>query len=224
MNVLITGASRGLGLALVERFAARPEHHVFAVARDPDASEELTELVRRGKGSVSAIRADVASADAGEAIAAAVGSTILDVLVNNAGASERHEFGELNQADLIELFKVNTFAPILIAQALRSKLAEHAKVVNITSVLGSVERAGAGYFAYGASKAALNMVSKKLAFELPGTAVLALHPGWVRTRMGGPGAAIDVATSADGMLRVIDALDPAHSGAYLAYDGSPIPW
>ncbi|MBD5635398.1 MAG: SDR family oxidoreductase [Candidatus Eremiobacteraeota bacterium] len=225
MNAVITGASRGLGLALVARYAARPESHIFAVAREPDESDELGELVRGSDGRVVAIKADVSEAAAGEAIAAAVGSTVIDLLINNAGASGgRIGFGELTQDGLIELFKVNTFAPLLVTQALRSKLAEHAKVVNITSVLGSIEQAGSGYFAYGMSKAALNMVSKKLAAELPGISVLSLHPGWVRTRMGGASAAIDVATSVDGMVEVIDALGPARSGTYLAYDGSTIPW
>ena len=207
MNVLITGASRGLGLALASRYAARTENHVFAVARR-----------------VSIVRADVADASAPEHIATAVGATPLDLLVNNAGASERRGFGDLTQDALVDLFKVNVFAPLLVTQALRSKLAADAKVVNVSSVLGSIAQAGAGYFAYGASKAALNMITKKLAAELPGVAVLALHPGWVRTRMGGPGAAIDVATSADGMVRVIDAFDVARSGAYLTYEGAELPW
>jgi NAD(P)-dependent dehydrogenase (short-subunit alcohol dehydrogenase family) len=137
---------------------------------------------------------------------------------------DEHELGDLNQADLIALFNVNAFAPLLVTQALRPRLAEHAKIVNVTSVLGSIARAGAGYLAYGMSKAALNMLTKKLAAEMPGIAVLALHPGWVQTRMGGPGASIDVDTSADGMVRVIDGLDASKSGSYVAYDGSAIPW
>jgi NAD(P)-dependent dehydrogenase (short-subunit alcohol dehydrogenase family) len=225
MNAVITGASRGLGLALVSRFAARPESRIFAVARDPQGSEELAEAVKAAEGRITVVRADVAAPDAGETIAAATGSATIDLLINNAGTSgTRAELGAFTQADLIDLFTINTFAPLLIAQALRPKLAEHAKIVNITSVLGSIERAGPGYFAYGASKAALNMITRKLAAEMPGIAVLSLHPGWVRTRMGGPGAAIDVATSADGMVRVIDAFDASASGAYLAYDGSTIPW
>jgi NAD(P)-dependent dehydrogenase (short-subunit alcohol dehydrogenase family) len=223
MNAVITGASRGLGLALVSRFAARPGAHVFAVARDPDASAELKALVAERGESVSVVRADVADADAGHTIAAALGSANVDLLINNAGVGGT-EFGRTSQDDLIELFKINTFAPLLIAQALRSKLAANAKVVNITSVLGSIAQAGSGYFTYGMSKAALNMLTKKLAAELDGVAVLSLHPGWVRTRLGGAGAPLTVDRSADGMVTVIDAFDVSRSGAYLAYDGATIPW
>jgi NAD(P)-dependent dehydrogenase (short-subunit alcohol dehydrogenase family) len=223
MNAVITGASRGLGLALVSRFAGRSGAHVFAVARDPAASEELEAVVASSGGNVTVVRADVADAEAGATIAAAIGAAPVDLLINNAGATG-NEFATVTQDQLIELFKVNTFAPLLVTQALKSKLTTHAKVVNITSVLGSIAQAGAGYFTYGMSKAALNMLSKKLAAELDGVAVLSLHPGWVQTRMGGKGATLTVDQSADGMVKVIDALDVAHSGAYLAYDGSTIPW
>jgi NAD(P)-dependent dehydrogenase (short-subunit alcohol dehydrogenase family) len=224
MNVLITGANRGLGLGLATRFANFPGTHVFAAAREPDSGPELAALAAGHAGSVTIVRCDVAAADAGATLAAAIGAEKLDVLVNNAGVGGSPGFGQLTQDDLIAIFKVNTFAPLLIAQALRAAFAPGAKIVNISSVLGSIEEAGASYFAYGASKAALNMVTKKLAAELPEVAVLSLHPGWVRTRMGGDGAAIDVDTSADGMMRVIGALDAKRSGAFLAYDGSEIAW
>ncbi len=224
MNALITGASRGLGLALVTRYAARADWHVFAVARDPDASEELARAVRDSGGRITVVTADVAMADAGMTIASKVGGKTLDLLVNNAGAMDEHELADLTQDDLVEIFKVNAFAPLLVTQALRKKLASGAKIVNITSVLGSIARAGEGYLAYGMSKAALNMLTKKLASELHDVAVLSLHPGWVQTRMGGPGASITVDTSADGMVRVIDGFDRRRSGSYLAYDGSNIPW
>jgi len=201
MNTVITGASRGLGLALASRFAARPDAHVFAVARDPDASAELKALVAERGGSVTVVLADVADADAGQTIAAALGSATVDLLINNAGVGGT-EFGETTQDALIELFKINTFAPLLVTQALRSKLAANAKVVNITSVLGSIAQAGSGYFTYGMSKAALNMLSKKLAAELDGVAVLSLHPGWVQTRLGGGGAPLTADRSADGMVTV----------------------
>lgn len=224
MYALITGANRGIGLALVTRYAARADAHVFAVARDPAGSEELAEAVGASNGRITAVAADLATADAGDTIATIVGEAKLDLVINNAGVPSKRGFGELTQDDLVALFKVNTFAPLLVTQAVREKLAPKAKIVNITSVIGSIERAGSDYLAYGASKAALNMLTKKLALELTDANVLALHPGWVRTRMGGDDAAISVDTSADGMVRVIDALDRTTSGSYLAYDGSPIPW
>jgi NAD(P)-dependent dehydrogenase (short-subunit alcohol dehydrogenase family) len=227
-TVLITGANRGLGLALAERYAARAEWQVIAVARDTATADELSALAARSHGRVRPLAADVADGSAIDRLAHDIGDADIDVLINNAGAPGRTEFGALTSQDLIELFSVNTFAPLLIAQVLRARLARGGKVVNITSVLGSIANAqGSGdYLIYGMSKAALNMCSVKLAalFEPRDVAVLALHPGWVQTRMGGPDASISVNTSADGMLRVIDGLDMRRSGAYLAYDGTPIPW
>ncbi|GAC1558166.1 MAG: hypothetical protein NVS3B17_07690 [Vulcanimicrobiaceae bacterium] len=97
----------------------------------------------------------------------------------------------------------------------------------MTSVLGSVERAdGSSGIAYPMSKAALNMFTKQLACVVRerAIAVLALHPGWVRTRMGGDEATLTLAQSADGIVAVIDGLDLSQSGTYLAYDGSSLPW
>jgi NAD(P)-dependent dehydrogenase (short-subunit alcohol dehydrogenase family) len=227
-TALITGANRGLGLALATRYAQRAETRVLAVARELAGSQDLHALVNSGAGRVRAIEADVADAAAIAQLADQVGDATIDLLVNNAGVSGNADFGEISAQDLIDVFRVNAFAPLLVTQALRGRLARGGKVVNITSVLGSIERARelGDYLIYGMSKAALNMFSVKLATTLrpDGVAVLALHPGWVQTRMGGSGAAITVETSADGMMRVIDALDLSHTGAYLAYDGSPIPW
>ena len=227
MNVLITGANRGLGLGLAGRFAAKPGAHVIAVARDVE-SPELAALVARSQGSVRAMRADVADAASIASLATALGDVSIDVLVNNAGVPSHTEFGDVSAGELLHVFTVNTFAPLLVTQALGDRLASGGKVVNISSVLGSIASSGgsAGYLTYGMSKAALNMFSVQLAsvFAERKIAVLALHPGWVQTRMGGSGASIDVETSVNGMMRVIDALDMRASGSYLAYDGSSIPW
>jgi len=227
-TALITGANRGLGLALATRYAARSGAHVIAVTRDSASSDALDALVNSSDGRVRAVQADVADAASIERLASDIGDATIDLLVNNAGVMGHAELGEISEQDLIDVFRVNTFAPLLVTQALRARLARGGKVVNITSVLGSIETArdSAGYLTYGMSKAALNMFSVKLANTLrpDGVAVLALHPGWVQTRMGGSGAAISVDTSADGMMRVIDGLDLRHTGAYLAFDGSVIPW
>jgi NAD(P)-dependent dehydrogenase (short-subunit alcohol dehydrogenase family) len=227
-TALITGSNRGLGLALATRYAARPDARVIAVTRDIAAADDLAALVSRSNGRVRPIQADVADAASIERLAHDVGDAAIDLLINNAGVMGNTDFGEISEQDLIEVFRVNTFAPLLLTQALRARLVRGGKVVNITSVLGSIEAArdGTGYLTYGMSKAALNMLSVKLANVLRprDIAVLALHPGWVRTRMGGSDAAISVDTSANGMMRVIDALDIGRTGAYLAYDGSVIPW
>ena len=228
-TALITGANRGLGLALATRYAAaRADANVIAVTREAAQSPDLQALVERSDGRVRAVEADVAEAASIERLARDVGNATLDLLINNAGVSGSTTFGEISAQQLDDVFRVNTFAPLLLTQALRNRLARGGKVVNITSVLGSVENArdDAGYLAYGMSKAALNMFSVKLAAALRADdiAVLALHPGWVQTRMGGNGAPLSVDTSAEGMMRVIEALDIRHSGAYLAYDGTAIPW
>jgi len=227
-TALITGASRGLGLALVTRFAARPDSSVIAVARDPSGSAELAALIASAGGRVRTIQADVADAASIAQLVDAVGEAPIDLLVNNAGVPGTEEFGAVTAAGLLDVFSVNTFAPLLVTQALRAKLARGGKVVNITSVLGSIGTAlgGDDYFVYGMSKAALNMCTVKLAHALRASevAVLSLHPGWVQTRMGGTEAPLTIDVSADGMVRVIDALDLSTTGSYLAYDGSPIPW
>ncbi len=227
-TILITGANRGIGLALATRYAGRSNTHVIAVTREAKQSHDLHALVDRSDGGVRAVEADVADAASIESLAREVGEAKIDLLINNAGVSGSNDFGAISVQELSDVFRVNAFAPLLVTQALRSRLARGGKVVNITSVLGSIEnaRGDSSYLTYGMSKAALNMFTVKLAETLreDGVAVLALHPGWVQTRMGGSGAAIDVDTSAEGMMRVIDALDSKHSGAYLAYDGSAIPW
>jgi NAD(P)-dependent dehydrogenase (short-subunit alcohol dehydrogenase family) len=227
-TALITGANRGIGLALTSRYAARSGFEVVAVARDLESSADLHALVESSGGRVRAVQADVTNTASIEKLAHAIDDASVDLLINNAGVPGRTEFGEVTAQDLADVFAVNAFAPLLVTQALHSRIARGGKVVNITSVLGSLTQAHDSdhYLIYGMSKAAVNMFSVKLAATLRAhdIAVLALHPGWVQTRMGGEGAAISVDTSADGMVRVIDALDLAHSGAYLAYDGSPIPW
>ena len=226
MNVVITGASKGLGLGLVTRYAARPDVRVYALARNLVDAADLHALASKHAERVHPVELDVADATAIAGLRAALGIDTVDLLVNNAGMSGRAEFGDVTADDLDAIFRVNVFGPLLITQTLASILRSGSRVVNISSVLGSIARAGSGYLSYGMSKAALNMLSRKLASELrpAGVAVLALHPGWVRTRMGGSDAALDIDTAADGLVRVIDGFDIERSGSFLAYDGSELPW
>jgi NAD(P)-dependent dehydrogenase (short-subunit alcohol dehydrogenase family) len=226
VNVVITGASRGLGLALVARYATRPDAHVYALARNLAEAGDLHALVAQQRDRITPIAFDVADPAAITGLRDALDVDRIDLLINNAGMPSRVEFGDLVSDDLDAIFRVNVFAPLLITQVLAPLLPSGSRIVNISSVLGSIARAGSGYLAYGMSKAALNMLSRKLASELrpAGVAVLALHPGWVRTRMGGSDAALDIDAAVDGMVRVIDAFDLERSGSFLAYDGSELPW
>ncbi len=227
-TTFISGASRGLGLALATRFAARDGARVYAGARHPDRGE-LAALAARSGGRIVPVRLDVddpASIAAAAAIVADAGVRI-DTLVNSAGIANAQELGAVVPADFMAVLATNVAGPMLVTQALRPSLGRGSRIVNITSRLGSIADAdGTWGYAYPASKAALNMISKQLAEALAsdGILVLALHPGWVRTEMGGENATLGVDESADGMLRVIDGLTAERSGAFLQWDGEALPW
>jgi NAD(P)-dependent dehydrogenase (short-subunit alcohol dehydrogenase family) len=227
-TVLITGANRGLGLALATRCLDQPGTHVIAVTRDLAASPDIHALARAHKGRVQVAQADLGDPASLDAFAKTFDGAAIDLLINNAGVSSFADFANVTAEELGRVFMVNAFAPLLLTQMFHERIVQGGKVVNISSVLGSIEsaRGSDGNLVYGMSKAALNMFSVQLAHILSkrNIAVLSLHPGWVKTRMGGSGASITVETSADGMMRVIEALDMASTGRYLAYDGSSIPW
>ncbi len=228
-NVLITGANRGLGLALATRFVSRPDTQVIATTRDAANAGDLQALRARGGDRVDIVVADVADAASIDALAASIatGGRTIDVLINNAGMANWSGIGAIAEAEIAEILRVNAIGPVLVTQALLPHLRDGGKIVNMTSQLGSIANVGGSSgLAYGMSKAALNMFTVTLAQDVKprGIAVLSLHPGWVRTRMGGSGATLTTDQSVDGMLAVIDRLSAATSGSYLAYDGSTLPW
>lgn len=228
-NVLITGANRGLGLALAEHFASRHDTCVIATTRDASTASDLHAAARRCDDRIEVIAVDVASATSIAALAEALASRdiMLDVLVNNAGTASWTSFGEIDEVTSTEIMRVNALGPVLVTQALAGRVRDGGKIVNISSTLGSIERATSSWgLVYSMSKAALNMFSKILSNELRDRqiAVLALHPGWVRTRMGGDEAPLEIAQSVAGMMTVIDGLTLATSGQFLTYEGAPLPW
>ncbi len=228
-NVLITGANRGLGLALAEAFASRHDTRVLATTRDTASASDLHAAARRCDDRIEVIEVDVASGTSIAALAQSLAARdiMLDLLVNNAGTASWTSFGEIDEATSAEIMRVNALGPVLVTQALIGRVRDGGKIVNITSILGSIERASSSRgLVYSMSKAALNMFSKILAIELRdrGIAVLAMHPGWVRTRMGGDEAPLDAAQSVVGMATVIDGLTLEMSGRYLTYAGEPLPW
>ncbi len=231
---LVTGANRGLGLEFVRQLLARGDR-VVATCRHPGKASALNQLTGQHPGRLHVLPLDVTDPKAHTELAKELdllgeeGEPYrLDLLVNNAGVLHSGErFGRIGAANLEDSFRTNAMGPFLLTQALSEKLADGAKVANITSELGSI--AGLSRFgtpSYNISKAALNMAGGLLAKALAdrGIGVVMLHPGWAQTDMGGDSANLPVADSVKGLLQVIDGLTPKQSGSYLDWQGQTLPW
>jgi NAD(P)-dependent dehydrogenase (short-subunit alcohol dehydrogenase family) len=228
---LITGANRGLGLEFARQLLRR-NARVIATARHPGRALELNELAAAHPGHLHILPLDVASPASIHELAREAGllSDSLDLLVNNAGllpAGER--LGTLDPEVLDASFHTNARGPLLVTEALRELLqrGERPVVANIGSVIGSVAQTQAFRTpSYAIGKAAQNMVTRLLAAALAGDGitVLALHPGWVRTEMGGAKAPLAPEEAVARLLGVLDAATPARSGMFVDGDGSALPW
>lgn len=222
---LITGANRGLGLEFARQLSTRGKDTVIlATARDPDKSPELARLVH------DVIPLDVADPASLDDMARRLGDRPVDVLINNAGvSSDSSSIDKVTLAELQRVFTVNSFGPILAAKALLKNLraGQRKTIFNITSQLGSIaNNSGGSSYAYRASKTALNQLAVCLSNELRGegfTCVM-VHPGWVKTDMGGPNATLTTEESIKGMLTLLDRLKPDHTGTFFNYDGKTLPW
>ncbi|WP_133501576.1 SDR family oxidoreductase [Cognatilysobacter terrigena] len=230
-NVLITGANRGIGLEYVRQLLARGDH-VIATARHPGQAHDLNRLVAEHPGRLHVLPLDVmdpkAEVEIARELPLVLGDERLHLLINNAGLLHSGErFGHVPAKNLEDSFRTNAMGPFLLAQAVAPLLADGAKIANMTSQLGSIANTTRfGTPTYNISKAALNMVTRLLAAALAdrGIAVVSLHPGWVQTDMGGAGAPVTPSQSVEGLLRVIDKLDVAHSGSFVDWQGTPLPW
>lgn len=222
---LITGASRGIGFEFVTQLVARGDS-VIAAVRSPESSPGLMALQKH----IRVLTLDVTSTASIEALAVALGPTPIDVLINNAGVSSTSKSVEhLDAAEMHRVFHVNAIAPMIVAKSVLKNLriGKRKTIFNITSQLGSIaNNTGGSSYAYRASKAALNQLNRSLANELApdGFTCVAVHPGWVRTDMGGQQAPLSPEQSVAAMLKTMDALTPAKNGAFLNYDGTPLPW
>lgn len=227
-TVLITGTNRGIGLEFVEQFLAQGDR-VIASCRNPAGSGALQTLAQNSP-QLQLVQLDVSSQASMEALPGQLEGAPIDVFVNNAGIYGRREgFGELEAEPWNEVFQVNSVAPIILTQLLMENFAKgnDKKLVYLTSKMGSIEdNQGGGSYVYRSSKAALNAAVKSLSIDLndKGFSIALLHPGWVRTDMGGPNGLIDTNTSVTGLMGVIAGLDQSSSGSFLNYDGSVIPW
>ena len=218
-TVLITGANRGVGLALAQHYH-REGWQVIGVCRS--ASAELADVAERVIEGIDVTReADVAG------LAEALVGTRLDLLINNAGLLRDEQLGEIDFDTIREQMEINAYAPLRVAEALLPCLGEGSKIANITSRMGSIaDNDSGGRYGYRASKAALNAFGKSLAMDLAprGIAVAQLHPGYVQTRMVNFGGLISPDEAAAGIAARIEALSLETSGGFWHSNGEPLPW
>ncbi|WP_159017463.1 SDR family oxidoreductase [Cognatiluteimonas profundi] len=221
-NILITGANRGIGLALTQQFTSRGDH-VIAVCRH--GSPELDKTGAQVEAGV-----DVTDGAAVDALAQRLADVRIDTLVLNAGILAKESLGTIDAAGFDSMrrqFEVNALGPLRVAQALRDRLGDGGKVGIITSRMGSVADNGSGgYYGYRASKAAVNAIGKSLAVDLKprGIAVVLLHPGYVATDMVGGSGDVTPTDAAKQLVARLDALTLEQSGSFWHANGSALPW
>jgi NAD(P)-dependent dehydrogenase (short-subunit alcohol dehydrogenase family) len=226
--VLITGANRGIGLALVKAYAGRRDK-VFAAVRHTSDRTELNAYAATQPKWVEVIEMDVADPAEIGRVRRKLEAEPIDVLINNAGIGgpERQSATDMDFEGLAETLTVNSIAPLRIANAfLPNVKAAKGKIVTLSSQMGSMQSASSDSLAYRVSKAAVNRLMRGLATELKplGIPVLTVHPGWVQTEMGGDGAQLKPEESAAGLLRLIDKLDLSSTGKFLAWNGKELAW
>ena len=242
-TALVTGANHKIGLEFVRQLLARGDH-VVATCRHPGKASALNALAGDHPARLHVLPLDVADAKSRASLVHDLPLVLgddgrIDLLLNNAGVLHSGErFGHVEQATLDDSLRTNAIGPFLLAQALAPLLRDGTVAVddaaspctiiaNISSQLGSITHtARFGTPSYAISKAAQNMASALLANALAGrgVVVLALHPGWVQTEMGGAQAQVTPVDAVAGLLRVIDAATPSQSGSFLDWRGEPLPW
>lgn len=226
-TVFITGANRGIGLSLTQLYLDSG-WQVHATTRNLANSEELVGLSDQ-HFSLTLHELDVTNYKQVEQLAKNLPA--IDLLINNAGyyGPKGYGFGNTDVEEWRKVFEINTIAPLKLVETFYPLLqqGQMKKIACISSKVGSMtENTSGGGYIYRSSKAALNSVVKSLSNDLSdqGFTVLALHPGWVRTEMGGPNATLSAPYSAEGLTQVIEAAKLEDSGRFLNYDGTEIPW
>ena len=221
--VLITGANRGIGLELARQYSAAG-WRVIGTARKPEAAEELAAT------GATVMQLDVTDPESVDRLARGLAGQTLDMLINNAGIQPlMWKLADIDFDAFEQALRVNTVGPVRVTKALLQNLrsGQLRRVVNITTNLSSIAgNTDGGFYGYRESKTALNMFTRTLAAELgpEGFVCVALHPGWVRTDLGGQQAPLDVRESVEGMRRVIENLPPEDNGGFRTYAGDRMNW
>jgi NAD(P)-dependent dehydrogenase (short-subunit alcohol dehydrogenase family) len=226
---VVIGANRGIGLGVVKEFLRR-DWSVIATARRPDSAAELNALAAAHRGKLEIAALDLTNTAQVDGFAEDLAGRKLDaVLINGGSAGPEHMSASLTtEAEIGSLMLTNAIAPIRLARALAGLLRQQTGVLAFTSsIMGSVALNTDGYHElYRASKAALNSLSRGLWAEVNGRGItlLNLHPGWVRTDMGGPSAPVTVEESARGLVGVIERERGKHHHVFISFESEELAW
>ena len=224
-QLLITGANRGIGLELTQQYLTNG-WRVYATFRQQPGAELEALVCDR----LTLVQLDVADDLSIAALQQTLTGVDFDLIINNAGVfgPRDQSLGTVTRKQWLEVLNVNSIAPLMLAQALHTNLiATQGTFAIVSSKVGSIaDNQGGSLYLYRSSKTAVNQVVKSLSIDLApqGIKVIALHPGWVRTDMGGPNGLIDTDTSANGLRTVLNGVTTDHSGRFFNYDGAEIPW
>ena len=226
---VVFGANRGIGLGVVKEML-RKGWSVIATARRPDAAKDLRTLAAANLGKLEIQGLDMTNTGQADSFASAMAGKKLDAVLINGGTSGPGHMSasQATEAEIGTLMFTNAVAPIRLARALAASVKENTGVVAFTSsIMGSVALNSDGYHElYRASKAALNSLSRGLWTELEGRGItlLTLHPGWVRTDMGGPSAPVSVDDSARGLVAMIERERGKHRHRFVSFTGEELAW
>ena len=226
-TVLITGANRGIGLKFAEEYL-KLGWYVIATCRDPSNASKLNQLVKNSE-SLEIYPLEVSNTDQIHELVSKLKNKPIDVLINNAGIHRSCTLGSIDKQAWLESFAINSIAPYELTIHLLDNILQGSlkKVISITSKMGSIDdNTSGGSYIYRSSKTALNSIMRSLEHDLGhhGIATLTLHPGWVKTDMGGMGAWINVDESVAGMIKQIEKLNLSNAGRYVDYAVKKINW
>ena len=223
-NILITGANRGIGLKFAEILSAN--NNIYAPARDINNADDLKKF-----DNTELLELDLLNKDSIKSFCSELKDIPLDMIINNAGIFQDEQMEEtiLDPELWLDEIMINAIGPIVLSQKLKENImsGNDKKIIFISSQMGSIDdNYSGGYYFYRTSKSALNSAAKSLSIDwkADGISVLMLHPGWVRTDMGGSNAKLDIDTSVSKMLDVINSLDMGKTGTFLNYEGKKLEW
>ena len=223
-NILITGANRGIGLKFTEILSAN--NNIYATARDITKADDLEKL-----DNTELLELDLLDKDSIKSFCSELKDIPLDMIINNAGIFQDEQMEEtiLDPELWLDEIMINAIGPVVLSQKLKENImsGNDKKIIFISSQMGSIDdNYSGGYYFYRTSKSALNSAAKSLSIDwkADGISVLMLHPGWVRTDMGGSNAKLDIDTSVSKMLDVINSLDMGKTGTFLNYEGKKLEW